>query len=101
MRLALAMLLSATILVGSASANCAWVLWLMPEGTPQGDPEYIRAAFATIIDAAYVTRQECEAGKRSGAAIGSNALDAEGKAKAWVHARQVCLPDTVDPRRPK
>jgi hypothetical protein len=25
-------------------------------------------------------------------------MDADGKAKAWVNARQVCLPDTVDPR---
>jgi hypothetical protein len=82
----------------SASAECAWVLWVIPAGTPQGDPVHVRAGFATIAEGAYGTRQQCEAAKRPGAAIGSNEMDADGKAKAWVNARQVCLPDTIDPR---
>jgi hypothetical protein len=86
--------------VTSASAECAWV-WVIPAGTPQGDPVHVQAGFATIVEGAYGTLQQCEAAKRPGAAIGSNEMDADGKAKAWVNARQVCLPDTVDPRGPK
>ena len=89
------------VLTASASAECTWVLWVIPVGSPQGDPVHARAGFATRVDGAYGTRQQCEAAKRPGAAIGSNELDADGKAKAWVNARQVCLPDTVDPREPK
>ena len=104
MRLRRVSLLVAFYLITSAAtahAECAWVLWRIPQGTPKGDPEYARAGFATVIEAAYASRQECEAAKTADAAIGSNEFDPDGKPRAWITARQVCLPDTVDPRGPK
>ena len=81
-------------IAATAFAECAWVLWRIPDGPPQGDPVSASAGFATVVESAYETRQQCEA-------IGSNEKDADGKANAWVIARQLCLPDTVDPRGPK
>jgi len=85
----------------SASAECAWVLWLIPAGKSEGDPVHVQAAFTTIVGGAYTSRRECEAAVNPTFVIGSEATDDKGKPKAWVRARQICLPDTVDPRGAK
>ena len=86
----------------SASAECALVLWLIPAGKPEGDPAYAQAGFKTVVGGAYTSRRECEAAAtNTKLGVGSEARDDKGTPKAWVRARQICLPDTVDPRGPK
>ena len=95
----LAVLLVAVPVV--AHAECAWVLWAIPAGKAEGDPAAARAGFATIIAGAYESRRECQSAIDPNKVIGSKEVDAEGKPKAWIRTRQVCLPDTIDPRGPK
>lgn len=81
---------------------CAWVLWAIPEGPQQGSPAgiYMLIGFDPVLMSAHQTRQDCEAAKLPSAAVGRD-IGPDGKARAWKNARQVCLPDTVDPRGPK
>jgi hypothetical protein len=88
----------------TASAECAWVLWLFPDGPAHGDPVHAQPGFTSMIVEGYATLQQCQAAKAKNAGewvIGSHATDANGKPRAWKDARPVCLPDTVDPRGPK
>jgi len=78
----------------SASAECAWVLWVHTEdkglrGWWDGPKWTPRSAFAS--------KKECEdpLGIRSKGAPGDDPLDIRSK-QSWI-----CLPDTVDPRGPK
>jgi hypothetical protein len=101
-----ASLLVALFLLTSAAtayAECAWVLWLVPDGPTHGDPVHARSGFISTIVEGYATLQQCQAAKAKTVEmiIGSEALDQNGKPKAWKDARHVCLPDTVDPRGPK
>jgi hypothetical protein len=65
---------------GTASAECAWVLWL-----ERGDGWAIVKAFGA--------RTECEALW--------NRLDAAIRPENKGRASYICLPDTIDPCRPK
>jgi hypothetical protein len=68
----------------SASAECAWVLWL-GSGSRSGN-----ASWAPIIG--YVSRDECyqAAKRRQDQEVATNSSNV-----------CTCLPDTVDPRGPK
>jgi hypothetical protein len=68
----------------SASAECAWVLWL-GSGSRSGN-----ASWAPIIG--YVSRDECyqAAKRRQDQEVATNSSNV-----------YTCLPDTVDPRGPK
>jgi len=73
--------------VGTASAECAWVLWAV---TARSDPRArgeVRRSCETVRGAD--TRQDCEK------------LASDYQSKAAKNAMFSCLPDTVDPRGPK
>jgi hypothetical protein len=93
---------------GTATAECAWVLW-----QHQGRPLIPRApgarrdtpvgsySFSWVVEGAYATEAACKAevrlwdtmpGKRDGA----YAVTADD-----TKVRVICLPDTIDPRGPK
>jgi hypothetical protein len=74
---------------GSASAECAWVLWLtssQPSGVITGP---VRA---------FTTRVECE--QEATTATKTTVADLIQKSPGRI-AYVTCLPDTVDPRGPK
>ena len=73
--------------VGTASAECAWVLWQKIGSGPD-------TAWVTM--AAYAAREECAAR----ATKLTRALDEPAQRLALANA-VVCLPDTIDPRGPK
>ena len=85
----------------SAHAECAWVLWLIPAGKTQGDPQHALGGFATVVAGAYKSRDDCEAAINPKLIIASKEFDKDDQPKAWTETRQICLPDTVDPRGPK
>jgi len=106
-------LLSLVLPAGSASAECAWVLWIQSDGSL-----FEGTMYSTV--SAWSTKAECErtlaekfaADVKSWGAkyrvtvdevSGAPRLFATSKAKAdlIVVARYSCLPDTVDPRGPK
>jgi hypothetical protein len=70
--------------VGTASAECAWVLWFKQYG-PQDDWR--------VMDA-YSSEQPCRQARTAEAAT------EKGKPKEQIF-RFLCLPDTVDPRGPE
>jgi len=75
----------------SASAECAWVLWERTISTVAGQEEAWRVLVAL---------SPASGGERScntlAAASGRGVLEGKQKPVAYT-----CLPDTVDPRRPK
>ncbi len=96
-------LLSLTLLAGSASAECAWVLWA--EGLMSG----VTKSSWSLLDATE-TREECDrrlrvrlamqAGKSHVEILGDGYIDGPGSQSAirvWLR----CFPDTIDPRGPK
>jgi hypothetical protein len=76
--------------VGTASAECTWVLW--------GQPHPPMKEFMFVAVDAFNTREDCLWEKDHRAEIITAGLK-EGRAPAVVVS--VCLPDTVDPRGPK
>ncbi len=88
----------------SASAECAWVLWLNVVDRGSGLDTH-------DIDSGHSTRQECGAAAESMAAVlKKNGFDAKGGFRGSYEAigvkgtknwKYYCLPDTVDPRGPK
>jgi hypothetical protein len=75
--------------VGTASAECAWVLW--------GMPYPVKEVTFLPVDA-FTTRDECMREKDSRSAAIKAALK-EGRSPGF--GVSACLPDTVDPRGPK
>lgn len=74
---------------GTASAECAWVLWQRHESVRGGSQS------VWLVDSAEATKRECE---RSASAAQTRLVRDDGDARAvsWI-----CLPDTVDPRGPR
>jgi hypothetical protein len=80
-RASLAVVLLLLASVGTASAECAWVLW---SWLPSGRLNFVFA---------YDSRSDCEvAGPR---------LMAHNEAAGLKKLGYLCVPDTVDPRGPK
>ena len=88
----------------TASAECAWVLWLSRVSTVSGIETH-------DIYSAHATRRECDGElpdqatllrkngyNVAGGSSGSHELLATKTNEKW---RFYCLPDTVDPRGPK
>ena len=94
MRLALAVLLNVTVLVSSASAECAWVLWTRAEDSSGNRLWTTFASFPSM------RQDNVDLGwglciKRLNEEV--LPLIAKQPKGGWA----VCLPDTVDPRAPK
>ena len=73
----------------SAYAECAWVLW---DEVPVGSGRW---SLDTGMEIAFPTKKACE--KRLTARVQAFAQVPTGGSRPYL----VCLPDTVDPRRPK
>jgi hypothetical protein len=77
--------------VGTASAECAWVLWGWTT-----DPQLIRGVPTQELYypvSAHQTKDQCERQATSSRAA--------PEAKAGPRFQYNCLPDTIDPRGPK
>lgn len=93
-------LLSLTLLAGSASAECAWVLW---STVYDKDKEGKLQPGKTHAASAHTTKEECDRELRGGAATVREMLALEKKAlgETLGEITLICLPDTIDPRGPK
>lgn len=92
----------------SASAECAWVLWLDLKTIPANNSE---REWTTV--GAYSNKRDCEESLKATMALQSRAdkdetVESQGKntiskktAFGHMFLRYVCLPDTVDPRGSK
>ena len=105
-------LVSLLLLAGSASAECAWVLWA--HGAIIGEyPPDMKVDEPWKPLGGWTARSECEAAKglafkRSEEQRGTPEAKANWQRfmgayadKAKVDIEHVCLPSTVDPRAPK
>src|SRR5437016_592241 len=78
--------------VGSANAECAWVLWTSTYSLSDGHTEW--STFS-----AFRTKKECDASASSWIAVERESQKREPK-RMWM-VTFPCFPDTVDPRGPK
>jgi hypothetical protein len=84
--------------VGTASAECAWVLWVeQPSGSNQW-------SLSTNMKFVFDTSKECE--QSAAVALDARIREVEGQEKAWRLGLDApkffqCLPDAIDPRGPK
>jgi len=95
-------------LVTSASAECAWVLWLDRNTVSGGNTE---KEWTTV--GAHANKGTCEQSLKATMAFQSrvdpgetvekqgNNVISKKTALGYMFLRYVCLPDTVDPRGPK
>jgi hypothetical protein len=91
--------LSLMLLAGSASAECAWVLWR--ETSRGGLPvEWYPDGYATSKEC-YAELNRREAAMRDGGWSITGAPDLYVHKESSAVLRFRCLPDTVDPRGPK
>lgn len=93
-------LLSLTLLAGSTSAECAWVLWSTvytknKEGRLQLD--------GTHAASVHATKEACDREQREGAEQVRKIREYEKKhlGETLGEITLLCLPDTIDPRGPK
>jgi hypothetical protein len=98
MRLALALLVSATALVGSASAECAWVLWIKRKGRRWIPKQPPSPGWGPLRRLSWEVIQAESSQKGCDAALASTTKIAP---PPNMTVRYVCLPDTVDPGGPK
>lgn len=93
-------LFSLTLLTGSASAECAWVLW---STAYDKDEDGKLQPGNTHVASTHTTKEECDRELREGAAIVRQMRTLEKKAigKTLGEITLQCLPDTIDPRGPK
>jgi hypothetical protein len=88
--------------VGTASAECAWVLWFLYAGGDSG-PNFGPNRSLLV----HATRQECEQQKKDMAKDWDTKKEAEQYSGPLSPLRRthpshwVCLPDTIDPRAAK
>ena len=73
-------LLSLTLLAGSASAECAWILWVLGSGQTQ---------FFAVEG--FETRAQCDQMRV--------AKLADAASRGEKHVLMQCFPDTFDPRK--
>jgi hypothetical protein len=109
MRASLAVVLLLLASVGTASAECAWAVWLVTEAVYErrpgsdavgqqlsdrlNDPRVVRA---------YANSEECKADRdvKQGWSLVTG-FRTGPDSPIWIGQRHICLPDTIDPRGPK
>lgn len=107
----LAAMLAVLMLVSSASAECAWILWRLTKGAGMIQPTWQTAVAVSERSecASALARDVAEASSLSVPTLKVTPLSS-GYVTSWVdsngtRATQItelqCLPDTVDPRGPK
>ena len=74
----------------TAYAECAWVLWTKEAlfTKPESAPEY-------ALEAGYKRIEDCIA------ALDQKIPNLRGTTRIWGDKAWTCLPDTVDPRKPR
>ena len=77
----------------SASAECAWVLWLIPKADTTRPTPTPWQAFRSL--------ESCEAFRTGGPDPTNEKAREEWRLLVTLLARVVCFPDTIDPRGPK
>jgi len=107
----LAAVFAVLMLVSSASAECAWILWRLTKGAGMIQPTWQTAVAVSERSecASALARDIAEASSLSVPTLKVTPLSS-GHVTSWVDsngtpATQItelqCLPDTVDPRGPK
>ena len=87
---ALSLLMSAA----TASAECAWVMWLQVLEKNRREPQYTNVTW-TLVNS-FASRESCDAMKADFPSDYKKTLE-----RGDPVSIPVCLPDTVDPRGPK
>jgi hypothetical protein len=93
-------LLGLALLAGSASAECAWVLWsTVYDKNEDGKLQTGK----THVASAHTTKEECDRALREGAAIvrQMHTLAKKAIGETLGEITLQCLPDSIDPRGPK
>ncbi|OGA02873.1 MAG: hypothetical protein A3I00_05805 [Betaproteobacteria bacterium RIFCSPLOWO2_02_FULL_64_12] len=80
---------------GTASAECAWVLWIAYDSSGQRTWHIFASFPGTVGDMAGVGWLACDK------ALKERALPMLARQPELKNTFAVCLPDTVDPRGPK
>ncbi len=90
-RMSLVVVLLLVASVGTASGECAWVLWVTVSAT--GSADYREPSDA------YTAKEECERTRTRREAIENESR----RHMSGFNSRRyfACLPDTVDPREPQ
>jgi hypothetical protein len=92
--------------VGTASAECAWVLWAKVSSPKDADTLTVMSASDTLPGCERALRRSLEIRGKLGGMVGGTAVSDLAKdrktGEEWVVTTHFsCLPDTIDPRGPK